>query len=948
MMSSVPVWVFHGAQDDVVPLSDSEKMVNIGMKRMDGTKAEVLKLDPARARNTFSLNGLWQIQPGAADRIPSQFDHEVPVPSLVDCAEPSYAWKSFDYHYYRKLFRIVDPRSQSAPLLRTGLRIGQAMFGTSVWLNGFPQGDDIGCYTSQEYDLSNDLRYGGENELIVRVGGKETLPPKSAVGKDQERNEFIPGIWGDVELSVTGNPRIRLVQAIPRIGAGSAEIRFWVENRSDRDLEADLTARIVGKRDRAPASGDVKVRLEMRARSEVVVTADLPIRDLLLWSPHHPFLYAVEAALWSEGRQSDAMSTTFGMREFRIAGRDFVLNGKKIFLRGGNIAFHRFLSDGERGTLPWNMDWVKRVLIDIPKAHNFNFFRNHLGQMYHRWYDIADEHGMLLQNEWQFWTTTGTKEQITKEFTRWLQDNWNHPSIVIWDPLNESKDDTVQREIVPEMKKLDPTRPWESVDVAEDHPYIYSLGPVLNDTAFGFTRSLREIEDSTLPTIVNEFNWWWLNNEGEPTVLMDQITERWLGPGYAKEDLLQHQAFLVQELVELFRRMKVGAIQPFVYLSNNEGPTAHWFLGPVAELRPKPVLAALKNAFSPFGISLELWDRHFAGRERRSLDIVLFNDGQGMQNGVVEYGIVGPDGGWIEKKSRSVSVDGGLQDRIRVEVEFPDVDGSCKVRAELRRPDGAIIAWSEKVAHVLSEPIPAPSLGSLTVGVWESSKEIETFLTRYRVSCRKIPDASMDGCDVLFVAHGEIRSSLYREQIAAMTEFVRLGGTLIIIEPESGVGDGEEIAVVDGLDLSVTYREDNDRGGYDSYVFATDQAHPLWKGIGREHLKMFNGGYGGEIVSQHNVVPNKEPEVLARCGLGLKIPAVMEIRLQPGRVILSRLQVRNRLSIEDTASGLFARRMDPVVQRYVLNLTDYGCAAALTARTIGSVPVASHPPVGLR
>jgi hypothetical protein len=161
------------------------------------------------------------------------------------------------------------------------------------------------------------------------------------------------------------------------------------------------------------------------------------------------------------------------------------------------------------------------------------------------------------------------------------------------------------------MKELDPTRPWESVDFIEQHPYIYSLGPVLNDCKFGFTVSLEEIEYSTTPSVVNEFLWWWLDKNFQPTSLTKNVIERWLGIDYTQEELISHQSFLAQELVELFRRMRVCAIQPFIYLSNNDGPTGHWFAGNIKDLQPKPVLETLKNAFSPFGLSLELWDRHF-------------------------------------------------------------------------------------------------------------------------------------------------------------------------------------------------------------------------------------------------------------------------------------------------------------------------------------------------
>jgi len=277
-----------------------------------------------------------------------------------------------------------------------------------------------------------------------------------------------------------------------------------------------------------------------------MVTVFHKIEPLRSWSPDDPFLYEIIITLCQYDQSIDDLHTVFGMREFKVVGADFYFTGNRIFLKVGNIAFHRFLSDRERGTLPWDEAWIKRLLIDIPKAHHFNFFRNHLGQMYNRWYDLADEHGMLLQNEWPFWTTTGSKELITKEFTRWLQDNWNHPSIIIWDALNESSDEIVQKEIVPEMKKRDPLRPWESVDFVEEHPYIYSLGPVLNDRKFGFTRALGEIEQASTPSMINEFLWWWLDSTGKPTSLTEEVVERWLGRDYTTEELFQRQNFLAQ------------------------------------------------------------------------------------------------------------------------------------------------------------------------------------------------------------------------------------------------------------------------------------------------------------------------------------------------------------------------------------------------------------------
>ncbi len=118
------------------------------------------------------------------------------------------------------------------------------MFGTEVWLNGTRLGGDIACYTSQEYDAGPVLRFDGPNDLIVRVGLKETLPPESAVGKDQERETFIPGIWGDVALILTGNPRVSLVQVIPRPGDSNAIVNVTVRNDSPRAVPVRIVSHV--------------------------------------------------------------------------------------------------------------------------------------------------------------------------------------------------------------------------------------------------------------------------------------------------------------------------------------------------------------------------------------------------------------------------------------------------------------------------------------------------------------------------------------------------------------------------------------------------------------------------------------------------------------------------------------------------------------------------------
>jgi hypothetical protein len=664
------------------------------------------------------------------------------------------------------------------------------------------------------------------------------------------------------------------------------------------------------------------VSIALHAGGQATVEISVPVSAMRLWSPADPFLYEAVVTVAERAEALDSTAARFGMREFTISGGDFLLNGERILLRGGNIAFHRFLSDPERATLPWDLAWAKRLLIDIPRAHHFNFFRNHLGQMYNRWYDLADEHGMLLQNEWPFWTTTGTREQITREFSRWLEDNWNHPSIVLWDALNESTDPVVEQEVIPAMKWLDPTRPWEPVDVHEQHPYIYSLGPVLVDRRFGFTDALDSIEKSVRPSMVNEFLWWWLDAHGEPTRLTREVLERWLGPVFTAQEVVARQSFLASELVELFRRMDVDAIQPFVYLSNSAGPTGHWFSGPIADLQPKPVLRALANAFAPFGLSVELWDRHFIPRERRLVPVHLFNDSAEERAGHLRWGVADATGTWVNEEICEVKIAPVSRVVHSVEFRFPGAAGEYAAMAEVHDEHG-LVATSRKIAHVLPAVGSDERIAALECAFLDLRGETEGFLRTHGVVA-----VALGAARTAMVGEGSAGAGFDDARIEALTGLVKRGGTLILLEPEYGLNRSRSFRVLRDLCLEVSPRADVDRGGYDSYVFPTEPDHPLWEGLRPEHLRMFNGGYGGEAVSEHDIASPGLWTVHARCGLKLAVPVVMEIPFGNGRVLVSRLQVRGRL--EGTGgSDLFARRPDPVAQQFLMNLVRYATRSAL-------------------
>ena len=892
-------------------------------------------------RVVLPLNGMWQCEPGMADTKPSRWTHTVQVPGFVDMCAPHLKWEDSNYFWYQKTFRVPPGQDRKRALVR----IEQSQYGSEVWLNGKRLGSYNGCYTSHEYDATDAIDRTGENTLLVRVGKKDTLPPDNASGCDSEKLSFIPGIWGDIALILTGDPRIRFVRVTPRVDEKTAEAVVRVEMNSGPARSVTVSAVVLEKKTGVKASQEIRVQATIEPSRSKEVILMLPLSGMRTWSPEDPFLYELEVGLKADGVETDRTRTTFGMRDFRIQGSDFFLNGKRVFLRGSNLAFHRFLSDPDRRGLPWDLSWAKKIMADIPKQHNFNFFRFHVGHAYNRWYDLADQYGLLIQDEWMsFGRLRAGEDAIRGEFTRWIEDNYNHPSIVIWDPMNEAETNEaglaearmLRERIVPEMKKLDPTRPWEFIDFEEEHPYIYSLGPVLNDARFGFARSIRDMQESRTPTLLNEFLWFWLRHDGTPSSFTSDTVLRWLGPDSTKAQRLAYQAFLAAELVEQFRRMRVDGIAPFTYLGANAGPTADWFLGDLRDARPKPVLAALGNAFSPFGVSVELWDRHFFTNELRRINVYVFNDSSEPRTGFVTCRILG--GGRIAfERQFPVEVAAGGTQVLPVDWIFPGKAGRYVVQAGLAATGSAqTVAFSRKVAYVFEQVQVPGELGGKRIVVHDPDDEILDFLKARGVDVVPFRGTPLQQGDILVVGEGGLGDEHYVSRMAEISAWVEAGGTLVAVEPEYGGAEYRQVKVTEQVELAVRKKDSSMAGGYDSAVFPVNRKDPFWRGIPREHLSMFNGGFGGIIVSDYDVMPAGFFQPHARSGLGLGAAALGDMISGKGVVVFSRLQVRGRLMPRERGDDLYALRVDPVAQRYLLNLL----ATYAKYRARGVVPFA--------
>src|SRR5512136_1865081 len=98
--------------------------------------AAYASLKPAAPRTVLYLDGSWQVEQGSMDVKPRSFSHTVPVPGLMDMAQPSFkevGKKSSlrQAFWYRRTFKVDGPIPDVALL-----KIHKAKYGTRVFVNG--------------------------------------------------------------------------------------------------------------------------------------------------------------------------------------------------------------------------------------------------------------------------------------------------------------------------------------------------------------------------------------------------------------------------------------------------------------------------------------------------------------------------------------------------------------------------------------------------------------------------------------------------------------------------------------------------------------------------------------------------------------------------------------------------------------------------------------------
>jgi len=693
-------------------------------------------------RIVLPLDGTWSVgeSMGAKD-VPAHFGHTVAVPGLTNQAQPAFPdvdqYQTHDYvgtmvkwgvwppsEKYDGLGRTPQKRNYfwyertfTAPVRRQRavLVVNKAQFGTAVWLNGKMVGEHLGCFTAGRFDVTGAIRWNAENRLRIRIGAHPAALPKWAFwGTDGEKPVWTPGIYDNVSLVAADNPVIESVQVAPRIQTSEIVVQTRLKNFGPA-CSVDLSQRVKTWKGERPAGQPLHQRIELGAGEERTLTQTVRVPNATLWCPENPFLYVLESATGGDG-----CTTRFGMREFRFdtATRRAMLNGKICYLRGASITLHRFFGDPHCGGLPWDEKWVRKFLVEIPKQMHWNAFRICIGPAPQQWLDVADEAGLLLQYEFPIWsdrpaTSSGLmhhqlwrENDIVEQVREFVRDNWNHPSVALWDASNETHWDFLREKLIPAVRGLDlSARPWENGynkpqgpdDPQEDHPYLCG-SPTFQLT--DLEKMTRRPPHGAHAGIINEYDWLWLHRDGTPTELTRKVYEHLAGSAATPDQRRRLYAYVLGGLTEFWRTHRQYA--GVMYLAYLDGDLPNCFtcdnFRDVERLELDPYFRDyMGEAFKPLGIYVNFWQPELPPATERRFPVLMVNDTDEPMKGKLELVWEPERGGAAVGRTQTPFAISALgQAAFEVVLAAPKAEGKYLLRASASC-DGK--SWSPTVSR---------------------------------------------------------------------------------------------------------------------------------------------------------------------------------------------------------------------------------------------------------
>ena len=331
--------------------------------------------------------------------------------------------------YEKTLFLSKEEIAESVLLWFEGVD-----YTAKIWINGHFVGSHDGAYTAFSFDIAFLVREG-ENLLVVKAEDGYRL--ENPRGKQRWLNKsyscwYVPttGIWKSVFLEFTGNVRFEKIKWTPDVNTQTLKAEFFL-NDYRCGLSIILSIFREGREEKflksAIGSTYHCITIDLRSAEE-----EFQVKH---WSAETPDLYEVKAVLEMDGKPKDEIESYFGFREFCSEKGALTINGAPVYQK--LVLYQGYWKD--TGLTPPSDEAIEKDLKDI-KRMGFNGIRVHQKIESEYFLSCADKLGLYVWCEMPsaHAFNDDMKDKLIAEWSEIVRQKYNHPSIVVWVPFNES------------------------------------------------------------------------------------------------------------------------------------------------------------------------------------------------------------------------------------------------------------------------------------------------------------------------------------------------------------------------------------------------------------------------------------------------------------------------------------------------------------------------------
>jgi beta-galactosidase/beta-glucuronidase len=315
------------------------------------------------------------------------------------------------------------------------LHFGAVDYRAWVWVNGTYVTYHEGGHTPFQTEITNVLQKGS-NKIVVRVedpSGDLDQPRGKQYWKEKSESIFYTrttGIWQTVWLEAVSQTYLNKVKLTPDIDTDEITIDYSVNSgcpQQQLEIEISFAGELVAKDN---------VQLYQNKASRKIYLNDFNVHGVgRLWSPEHPNLYDIIFRIKENDQVLDEVKSYFGMRKISIENGRVMLNNRPYYMK--LVLDQGYFPEGIL-TPPSDEDIKKDV--ELMKEMGFNGARKHQKIEDPRYLYWTDRLGLLVWGEManSYTYTDDAVSRITSEWQEAIERDYNHPSIVVWVPLNES------------------------------------------------------------------------------------------------------------------------------------------------------------------------------------------------------------------------------------------------------------------------------------------------------------------------------------------------------------------------------------------------------------------------------------------------------------------------------------------------------------------------------